>query len=162
VDGVRFVIRDQVFGSGVEAESPALRVQGMEKRVRILVVDRNRNVREFLRREFESEGYEVRVAATGREFLSIVGEDGLLDLLILDPEVSLMNEVGMEDQLRGRLPPLPIVVHCHWEECVHRPILGVSSAFAERGKDVEGLKRVVRKVLSGGRPEGFRTPDVSA
>ena len=50
----------------------------------IMIADRNRNVRELLRRELESEGYQVRLAKDGRQVLRSINSDEPPDLLILD------------------------------------------------------------------------------
>lgn len=41
----------------------------MEKKFTLLIADRNRNVREFLKRELIAEGYGVKVARNGQEIL---------------------------------------------------------------------------------------------
>ena len=41
----------------------------MAKTCKILIADRNRHVRDFLRRELGAEGYQVEVARDGREVL---------------------------------------------------------------------------------------------
>jgi two-component system, OmpR family, response regulator MprA len=53
-------------------------------RVKILVVDDERAVRESLRRALELEGYEIELAEDGRQALERVDADGEPDALILD------------------------------------------------------------------------------
>lgn len=50
----------------------------------ILIADRNRHVRELLRREFEADGYRVRLARDDRQVLTVINSAEPLDLLILD------------------------------------------------------------------------------
>ena len=53
----------------------------------LLITDRNRHVRNFLRRELIAEGYQVEVAADGRDLLRKISLAGPPDLLILDLEI---------------------------------------------------------------------------
>jgi len=134
----------------------------MKDRFRILIADRNRNVREFLRREFGRDGYDVRLVRDGTELESVVEGDALLDLVILDLEVPLLDESRLQALIEERLPPVPLIVHGHWELCVHHAILQWVSAFVERGRDVEEMKRVVRKVLWSRYPHRFEPSEMIA
>lgn len=56
----------------------------MGRQFTILISDRNRNVREFLKCEMMTEGYRVRLAKSGREVLELACNDESIDLAILD------------------------------------------------------------------------------
>ena len=60
---------------------------------KILIADRNRHVREFLRRELLAEGYQVEEARDGREILGLLNGGTLPDLLILDLELPFVSEL---------------------------------------------------------------------
>jgi CheY-like chemotaxis protein len=128
----------------------------MKDTFRILVADSNRNVREFLRRELVSQGYEVRVSGNSPELLSIIETDGLLDLLILDPDLPLLDEEAVCAHLDGRLPPLPMILHGYGEDRTYRSLLPFVCAFVEREGDVETLKDAVARVLASWHPQRFR------
>ena len=71
----------------------------------------------------------MELVRDGTEVESVVERDGHLDLLILDPEVPLLTESRLQGLLVERLPPLPLIVHGHWEVCARQAILGCVSAF---------------------------------
>lgn len=123
----------------------------MKKKYIILIADRNRHVREFLKREMAKEGYEVRLAATGEEMLKRAYGSEPIDLLIMDPDLPGPNYVSLMEKIGDRIPGLPMVVH------------GLSSEFSlpednrngilfveKEGGSVENLKRAVPKALGKG------------
>ncbi|MBU1398308.1 MAG: response regulator, partial [Proteobacteria bacterium] len=61
--------------------------KALKKMIKILIADRNSNVREFLRREMMAEGYSVELAENGREVLKWAYHREPADLLILDPDL---------------------------------------------------------------------------
>lgn len=127
----------------------------MKDTFKILVADSNRNVREFLRRELLSQGYEIGVSGNGPELLSIIETDGLLDLLVLDPDLPLLDEEAVCSLLDGRLPPLPMILYGYGEERRHRSLLPFVCAFVERAGEVETLEEAVVRALAAWYPQRF-------
>lgn len=82
----------------------------MRNSLKILIADRNRHVRNLLHREFAAAGYQVRVAKTGQEVLSICNEEAP-DLFILDSELPFLAELEVLKRLRERYPRIPVVIH---------------------------------------------------
>jgi len=119
----------------------------MQDGFKVLVADSNRYIRELLRRELVSEGYHVQLVGNGRDLVSVIEKDGLLDLLVVDIQMPLMDERRLKDLLDDRLPSLPVILHGHWEECEDCSIMQTTCAFVERGRDVEELKQAVKQVL---------------
>ncbi len=114
--------------------------------IKILIADRNRHVREFLRRELTAEGYQVEVARDGREVLVWLGGEAPPDLLILDLEVPYVVELEVLTRLRERRPPLPVVIHTFLPESSHHMLMPPEAAFLEKG-NTEHLKAVVAEVI---------------
>lgn len=83
----------------------------MVQKGKILIADRNRHVRDFLQREFLSEGYEALVARDGLEVRSFINGDDPPDLLILDLELPFLDNLELLAQLQSRQRPLPIIIH---------------------------------------------------
>lgn len=77
----------------------------------ILIVDRNPNVRDFLKRELTREGFSVLLAGTGKELLGLLSRCDSIDLLILDPDIPDIETHVVIEAIRERLPDLPIIVH---------------------------------------------------
>jgi DNA-binding response OmpR family regulator len=114
---------------------------------KILVTDRNRRVRELLRRELAAEGYQVVVARDSREVLLMVATNDPPHLLLLDPEISNFSEPQLLEQLQKLYPGLPVIIHTfllddfsHW-----KGLDGV--VLLEKKEDIDLLKQVVAGVI---------------
>ncbi len=124
----------------------------MEKRVTILIADRNRNVREFLKREMAAENYDVCLARNCKEVLEML-EKKVKDLLILDLDLPDSNEVDLLKDLQEHFPTLPVVVHTFLSDYATHPVVLSTSTFVEKkGSSVEGLKKVVSDLLLKSKP----------
>ena len=115
---------------------------------KILIADRNRHVREFLRRELKAEGYQVEVARDGGELLKLIGSEPPPHLLILDLELPYLDELEVLTRLQGRQPPLPVVIHTFLPESPSHLTGPLAAAFLEKKGDTNELKAVVAEVLN--------------
>ncbi len=114
----------------------------------ILISDRNRNVRELLKREMSAEGYLIRMAKNGMEVLEWLYENEPLDLLIVDPELPGMAELDILEKIKGRVPSLPIIMHAFSEDCMEYHHASDLVFFVEKkGNSVDRLKQVVSNLL---------------
>ena len=77
----------------------------------ILVVEDEDGVRSVLERILERNGYRVITAATAREALELVADDGLqrIDLLLSDVVMPEMSGVELSERLTERRPSLPVL-----------------------------------------------------
>jgi two-component system, OmpR family, response regulator MprA len=78
--------------------------------VKILVVDDERAVRESLRRALELEGYEIELAADGREALDRLEADSQPDVLILDVLMPGVDGLEVCRRLRRTGSRLPVLM----------------------------------------------------
>jgi DNA-binding NtrC family response regulator len=122
---------------------------------KILIADRNRHVREFLRRELMAEGYRVEVAGDGREVLNLLESREPPHLLILDLEIPYLDELEIWDRLKDHQPPLPVVIHTFLPEYPTRLSFPQAAAFLEKQGDTDHLKAVVAEVLAKHYPRQF-------
>jgi two-component system, OmpR family, response regulator len=114
---------------------------------RILLADRNRHVRELLRRELESEGYQVTVAREAQEILASLAQGALPDLLILDLEIPYAAELKLLDQLQALYPNLPVLIHSFQPENPQELILNKTVAFLEKTEDPHQLKATIAALM---------------
>jgi CheY-like chemotaxis protein len=121
---------------------------------KILIADRNRHVRDFLRRELTAEGYEVEVAADGREVLSRINDKDPPHLLILDLETPYLDEPDVWDILKKLQPPLPLIIHTLLPQYPTNLTLPMTAAFLEKRGDTDLLKAVVADVIDKFYPQG--------
>ena len=121
----------------------------MNKVFTILIADRNRHVREFLKREMLAEGYRPQLVKTGGEVLKWVYEGKPLDLLILDLDLPDVSELAILKELQDRKPTLPVVVHTYLTEYVNHPtVLSTALLVEKSGDSVDRLKKVVWALLN--------------
>ena len=130
----------------------------MDGSFQILIADRNRHVREFLRRELISEGYRVLVAKDDRELLSIVDGEAP-DLLILDLEIPYGGGLTVLQRLSNRNPPLPVVIHSFLTEYASDPAVQAQGSFVEKMANTDVLKAAILDILKKSYPHRFEQPD---
>jgi DNA-binding NtrC family response regulator len=124
------------------------------KSCKILIADRNRNVRDLLRRQLTAEGYVVEVARDAREVLDRINGEDPPHLLILDLEIPYLDEPEMWARLKDRQPPLPVVIHTFLPEYPTNLTLPIAAAFLEKKGDTDQLKAVVAEVIGRHYPQG--------
>ncbi len=125
----------------------------MKQEFTILIADRNRHIREFLKREMRAEAYRVRLARNGREVLRWVYHPDPLHLLILDPDLPAAEEGPLLAKLRDRIPTLTVVVHTFLSDYTHYPPLVSTDVLVEKeGTSIEGLQKVIDKILRKTEP----------
>lgn len=125
----------------------------MDDEFYILIADRNRHVRELLRRELLSDGYRIQVARDGREVLVLAEGAEPPDLLILDLDMPYVNGSTILDRLRERNPLLPIVIHAFLAE--HAGNMRHAAALVEKSGNTDQLKSAVEEVLQRFYPHRF-------
>jgi DNA-binding NtrC family response regulator len=114
----------------------------------ILIADRNTHVREFLHREMTEEGFKVLQAEKGKEVIQIVYQCFPLDIVILDPDLPDMEEIGLLKKIGARIPPLPVIIHAFDPEEINYFLYLKQAAFVEKGgHSIEKLKQVVLEIL---------------
>ncbi len=111
--------------------------------IRILLADRNRHVRELLRRELETEGYVVAVARDAQEILGLLAQGEIPDLLILDLEIPYITEVNLLEQLQATHPTLPVIIHSFQPDNPQEFTLPNTVAFLEKAEDPDQLKTTI-------------------
>ena len=123
--------------------------KALEKKIKILIADRNSNVREFLRREMLAEGYSVELAENGREVLKWAYHREPADLLILDPDLPDAEESLLLKKLKQRIPYLPVVFHTFFSDYLSASKIINPTEFVEKGgSSIEKLKKVVTEILN--------------
>jgi DNA-binding response OmpR family regulator len=123
----------------------------------VLITDRNRHVRNFLRRELITEGYQVEVAADGRDLLRKISIADPPDLLILDLEIPYGGGPTIIERLRRVNSGLPVIIHGFATEDAAHPAVQQTAAFVEKMGNTDRLKATVLEVLRQYYPNRFST-----
>ena len=77
---------------------------------RILIVDDELSMRDFLKILFESEGYEVTVVPDAATALDLAVNNDPFDLVMTDIRMPGMNGLELLTELKQRFPDLPVVM----------------------------------------------------
>jgi len=118
----------------------------------ILVSDRNRHVRNYLRRELIQEGYHVYEAKDAPEVMRLALSNRPLDLLVLDPELPYFSAVEIMAAVKARPTYVPIVVHAFDVEEMNRTLESIADAVvAKQGDNIDSLKHTIAELLKLGR-----------
>ncbi len=120
----------------------------------VLLAERNRHVREFLRRELVEGGHRVLAAGDGREVLAMLQGPDPPDLLVLDLEMPYLGGLEILAWLREHRPTLPVVIHSFAPENATDPVLQDAAAFVEKsGDNINNFKATIHEVLRRNYPE---------
>ena len=119
-----------------------------EKRIHLLIAERNSRVREFLKSELGIEGYIVWSVANDSELLDYVNKNKPMDLIILDPDLPVVNVPKTLKILKNRVPKVIIVLHAFYKGCEEYGNLLDDVIFVEKqGNSVVDLKQVILESL---------------
>lgn len=120
---------------------------------KILVADRNRHVRDLLRRELAAEGYLIQEARDGHEvWLQLSGPEPP-DILILDLDIPYADELVEMAHFREGVPLVPMILFTYLGDYTEDG-LPRAAALLEKREDINRLKQTVAEVLHrlGPRP----------
>ncbi|MCA9427381.1 MAG: sigma-54-dependent Fis family transcriptional regulator, partial [Candidatus Omnitrophica bacterium] len=120
----------------------------MKRPRQILVVDDEANIRKFLKKSLERDGYEVRLAGTGEEALTSL-EDERPDLLVLDVWLPDANGMDLLSDIRRTDPDLPIIIITAFGEIkmAVEAIKAGASDFVVKPFDFVTIQRSIEKAL---------------
>lgn len=114
----------------------------------ILIADRNRHIRDFLKREMSAAGYRLQLAKDGREVLKWIGSGALFDLIILDPDLPDAGEIRILKALQSQIPAIPVVIHTFLSDYTQLPADMTSLAIVDKNEDsIDNLKKVIAHIL---------------
>ncbi len=118
----------------------------------ILVVDDEENTREGLSKILEKEGYNVEMAANGKEAMSLLKRQGF-DLVITDMRMPLMDGLEVLREIKKMDEGIGVIMITAFGEVESYLEAMNMGAFEYINKPVRvnELKRVITKVLEGRR-----------
>ena len=130
----------------------------MQNKFSLLIVDRNPRIRNFLKREFQSEGYKVQLAKNGKELMDLIYSSVSIDLVVIDPDIPDVNPPNLFKCLENRIPELPVVIHGYSSDDIESSWrLRTAMFIPKRGSSSEALKGVIRELIMKSYPKRFNT-----
>ena len=127
----------------------------MAQTFNILVAERNRHVRDFIRRELAAEGYQVESVRDGHELFTRLTATPLPDILILDLEIPFLSEEDLLARLYDDYPHLPIVIHSFFPDELQPDQGPQAAAILEKKEDIQRLRETVAEVLAKHHPTRY-------
>jgi two-component system response regulator AtoC len=118
------------------------------ERVRVLIIDDDPSIRDYLEALVSRRGYEVRAHPTGEEALEGL-EEAPPDLVTLDVVLPGMDGLETLQRLKEKLPEVPVIMlsgHGHARTIVEAMRLGASD-FLRKPFEVEELELAFQKAL---------------
>jgi CheY-like chemotaxis protein len=113
---------------------------------KILVADDEEGIRILYKEELEEDGYEVAVAANGKEALALL-TTFLPDLVILDIKMPEINGLDILQQIRTILRDLPVILSSAYPEYQQNLETWASDAYVVKSSNLANLKAAVKKIL---------------
>ena len=141
-------------GHGIGRAGLALMTAETTRAFRVLAVDDEAGIREFVACALRQPGYEVRVAADGVEALQVAETQGPFDLLVTDMMMPQMRGDELARRLRQAHPDLKILYLTGYSGKLFemRPLLWEDEAFLEKPVGVQGLLEAAALLLVGRVP----------
>ena len=118
---------------------------------RVLVVDDEPYVREFVDRALREAGYDTVSAASGADALVLVEQAGGFHLLVTDLMMPHMSGDELSRLLRRHEPGLKVLYLTGYSDRLFgaRNVLGANEAFLEKPCSLEGLLEAVALLMRG-------------
>lgn len=116
---------------------------------KILVVDDEESIRELYRAELSDEGYEVDLAADGREALRRL-DAFRPDLVTLDIKMPGIDGIEVLRRIREKNATIPVVLVSAFGEFKQDFNTWASDAYIVKSHDPTELKETIRKLLEAG------------
>jgi CheY-like chemotaxis protein len=114
---------------------------------RILVVDDEDPIREYLKEELEEDGFEVLEATSAPEALKIIEKEDL-DLVILDIRMPGMTGVEALPRILGLKEHLPVILNTAYSQYQQDFMAWAANAYVIKSFDLTELKEKINELLS--------------
>jgi CheY-like chemotaxis protein len=130
----------------------AARQKGRTARaLRVLVVDDEETIRRFVERVLREGGYEIALAANGKEALAAAQAHGPFDLLLTDLMMPEMTGDELARQLRQAEPKLKVLYLTGFSDHLFKEkvTLWEDEAFLDKPCSIQGLLEAVSLLARG-------------
>jgi CheY-like chemotaxis protein len=116
------------------------------KKVKLLIVDDEENIRFLFKEELEEEGYEVDVASNGLDALEKI-KNASFDLVILDIKMPGMNGIQALNEIKNMNKDLPVILCSAYGEFKQDFSSWASDGYVVKSADTKELKQTIKNIL---------------
>ncbi len=115
---------------------------------RILIADDEEALQRLYKEEFDEEGYEVLLASTGKEVVSLLEDPAHLpDLIVMDIRMPEMNGIDTLRAIKEKYPQLPVILCSAYSEFKQDFSTWASDDYVVKSSDLTELKEAVKRHL---------------
>jgi len=113
----------------------------------ILIAERNRHVRELLKREMSAEGYRVHTAANAAQLLDAVSTERPPDIVVLDLDLPDAGGRRIIGEVKSLAPNVPVILHTLSVDADTPSINGTVAFIEKQENSIDELKKRVGDLL---------------
>lgn len=113
--------------------------------MKILVVDDEKNILKLYKAEFESEGYNVVIANSGKEALDLIESENP-DLVTLDILMPDIDGIQVLRQMKEKKPDMPVIMLTAYDYRDDFSIW-VADAYVVKSSDLSNLKTTIKQII---------------
>ncbi len=117
------------------------------KRVRVLVVDDEENIRLLFKEELEEEDYEVETASNGMEALEKI-KSVPFDVVVLDIKMPVMDGIQTLNAIKNINKDQPVILCSAYGEFKQDLSSWVSDGYVVKSADTRELKETIKEILN--------------
>jgi len=123
--------------------------------LKILVAERNRHVREFLRRELFADYHEVILASRVADIHQAMRYHGPFDLIVLDPDLPELESLFLIRKLLHQINDTPVILHTCSSSADYSVFSGPRVSVVEKnGDSIERIQRIITIIQAWTDPVG--------
>ena len=117
------------------------------KKIRLLVVDDEENIRMLFKEELEDEGYQVEAASNGLEALEKL-KGSNFDLVVLDIKMPGMDGIQALNEIKNLNKDQPVILCSAYGEFKQDFSSWVSDGYIVKSADTRELKQTIKNILN--------------
>ena len=117
--------------------------------MKILIIDKNRHVREFLQRELEKDNHTVLLAENGKRVRELVNGSNPFDFIIIDPDLADMDYTRLFQIVSERAPESIVILHTYQQVngLDHGNMLRIET-IEKQGNSIDTIKQFICRAMS--------------
>ncbi len=114
--------------------------------MKLLIVDDDTNIQRLYKEELEEEGYEVVIAATGKDAMEMFEKENP-DIVTLDILMPDIDGISLLRKMKEQRPEIPIIMSTAYD---YRDDFAVwaSEAYIVKSSDLSELKKTIKNLVS--------------
>ncbi len=114
--------------------------------MKLLIVDDDTNIQRLYKEELEEEGYEVVIAATGKDAMEMFEKENP-DIVTLDILMPDIDGISLLRKMKEQRPEIPIIMSTAYD---YRDDFAVwaSEAYIVKSSDLSELKKTIKSLVN--------------